>query len=297
MYFGVGQGVYWMFGAILSFVGMAIAARELSTELNALQILFWRSFAGALLMPVLLFYDGWNQVKSSRITLQVSRGALHCLAQYGWFFGITMIPLAEVFAIEFTTPIWTIIFASLFLGERLSLGRIAAVVLGFFGILVILRPGSEIIDTASLIVLGSAALYAVTYVMVSILARNDTPLCIMFYMTYVQLGLSFIGIAFNWGAPSIGLTVWVVLVGAFGLSAHFCMAQALSKGEASEVIPIDFLRLPIIMMVAYILYAEPLDPWLLAGVALIVGGNYWNVRSIRRVSSKEVKGVINKNKD
>jgi len=278
-----------MLGAILSFVGMAIAARELSTELDALQILFWRSFAGALLMPILLFYFGCGQVKTSRIGLQVSRGALHCLAQYGWFFGITMIPLAEVFAIEFTTPIWTIIFAAIFLNERLSLGRIAAVVLGFVGILIILRPGDQLIDTASLIVLGSAALYAITYVMVSSLARTDTPLCIMFYMTYVQLVLSSVGIIFNWGIPNIELAIWVVLVGAFGLSAHFCMAQALSKAEASEVIPIDFLRLPIIMVVAYVLYAEPLDPWLLAGVTLIVGGNYWNVRSNHRASSIESK--------
>jgi drug/metabolite transporter (DMT)-like permease len=81
--------------------------------------------------------------------------------------------------------------------------------------------------------------------------------------------------------PSQGLWIWVVLIGAFGLSAHFCMAQALSKSEASEVIPIDFLRLPIVMVLAYFLYSEAIDPWLVAGVLLIVLGNYWNVRSSR----------------
>ena len=269
-----------MFGAVLSFVGMAIAARELSAELTALQILFWRSFVGALLMPLLLSYYGWAQVKSSRYKMQVSRGALHCLAQYGWLFGITMIPLAEVFALEFTTPIWTLLLASFFLNEKFSLQRLASVGFGFVGVLLILRPGVDVIDTASIVVLGSAGLYAITYVMVKSLARTDTPLCIMFYMTYVQLVLSFFAILTNWGTPNFGLWIWVILVGAFGLSAHFCMAEALSRSEASVVIPIDFLRLPIIMVLGYLLYSENLDPWLLAGVSLIVFGNYWNIRCV-----------------
>jgi drug/metabolite transporter (DMT)-like permease len=238
------------------------------------------------LMPVLLSYYGWKQLRTSRYPMQVSRGALHCVAQCGWLFGITMIPLAEVFALEFTTPIWTVIFAAIFLGERLSSKRIAAVGIGFVGVLLILRPGTQIVDIASVVVLGSAALYAITYVMVRSLARTDTPLCIMFYMTYVQLALSFVGIVLNWGMPSPGLWIWVVLVGAFGLSAHFCMAEALSRSEASEVIPIDFLRLPIVMVLAYFLYSETLDPWLLAGVLLIVLGNYWNI-----LSSHDVKSV------
>ena len=269
-----------MLGAVLSFVGMAIAARELSTELTALQILFWRSFVGALLMPILLSYYGWAQVRSSRYKMQISRGALHCLAQYGWLFGITMIPLAEVFALEFTTPLWTVILASFFLNERFSFRRLTCVGFGFLGVLLILRPGIDIIDTASIVVLASAGLYAITYVMVKSLSRTDTPLCIMFYMTYVQLVLSFFAILMNWGAPNFGLWIWTLLVGVFGLSAHFCMAEALSRSEASEVIPIDFLRLPIIMVVGYLLYSEGLDPWLLAGVALIVIANYWNIRAI-----------------
>ena len=146
--------------------------------------------------------------------------------------------------------------------------------------LLILRPGVDVIDTASIVVLGSAGLYAITYVMVKSLARTDTPLCIMFYMTYVQLVLSFFAILTNWGTPNFGLWIWVILVGAFGLSAHFCMAEALSRSEASVVIPIDFLRLPIIMVLGYLLYSENLDPWLLAGVSLIVFGNYWNIRYV-----------------
>ena len=104
-----------MFGAIVSFVFMAVAAREMSTEFNASQILFWRSFIGAILMPLVLSFCGWGHVKTQQFGMQILRGGVHFVAQYGWFFGITMIPLADVFALEFTAPVWTVLFASLFL--------------------------------------------------------------------------------------------------------------------------------------------------------------------------------------
>ena len=269
-----------MVGAILSFVFMAISARELSVELSAVQILFWRSLTGALLMPVVLCICGWSHIKTRQLGLQVSRGAIHFVAQYGWFFGITMIPLADVFALEFTAPIWTVIFASLFLGERLSFRRLGAVGLGFGGVLIILRPGVEVIEPAAVVVLISAALYAITYVMVKTLTKTDSPLCIMFYMSFIQLALATAVSATNWAAPSTaGLWPWLVVVGASGLTAHYCMAQALSRSDASTVMPIDFCRLPMIMLVGFCFYSEHVDPWIFIGALVIVVGNYLNIRN------------------
>ena len=271
-------GVPWMIGAILSFVLMATAARELSSALNAIQILFWRSLTGALLMPILLSFFGWHHIKSKRPGLQVLRGGIHFIAQYGWFFGITMIPLAHVFALEFTAPVWTVIFASIFLSERLSLGRLLSVGAGFIGVLIVLRPGLQTIEPAAVIVLGSAALYAITYVMVKTLTKTDSPLCIMFFMSLVQLILAFLAVTFDWAVPSMDLWPWIILVGASGLSAHYCMAQALSKSDAATVMPIDFFRLPIIMVVGYWLYSEGVDPWVFVGAFIIFVGNYSNLR-------------------
>ena len=269
-----------MVGAILSFVLMAISARELSAELSAVQILFWRSLTGALLMPVVLCICGWSHIKTRQPGLQVARGAIHFVAQYGWFFGITMIPLADVFALEFTAPIWTVFFASLFLGERLSFGRLVAVSLGFGGVLIILRPGVEVIEPAAVVVLISAALYAITYVMVKTLTKTDSPLCIMFYMSFVQLALATAASASNWAAPSsAGLWPWLVLVGASGLTAHYCIAQALTRSDASTVMPIDFCRLPMIMFVGFWFYSENVDPWVFIGALVIVIGNYLNIRN------------------
>ena len=267
-----------MGGAILSFVFMAVSARELSIELNALQILVWRSLTAALIMSLVLCFAGWGQIRTKRLGMQVSRGAIHFVAQYGWFFGITMIPLADVFALEFTAPIWTVIFAVLFLGERVSFGRLAGVAMGFIGILLVLRPGSEAIELAAVVVLVSAALYAVAYVMVKTLTKTDSPLCIMFYMSFVQLGLAVAMSAADWATPSnITLWAWVLAVGISSLTAHYCLAQALMRSDASTIMPIDFCRLPIIMFVGFSLYGELIDIWVLVGALVIVMGNSLNI--------------------
>ncbi len=271
-------GVVWMFGAIASFVLMAIAGRELASELSAVQILFWRSLTGALLMPCLLFVFGWHHVKTKQPGLQLLRGAIHFVAQYGWFLGITLIPLADVFALEFTAPIWTIIFASIFLSERLTLSRIIAVGAGFLGVLIVLRPGLQAVEPASAIVLASAALYAITYVMVKTLTKTDSPLCIMLYMSVVQIILALMVVIPVWAVPSYELWPWVFIVGASGLSAHYCMAQALTRSEAATVMPIDFFRLPLIMGVGAWLYNEGIDPWVFVGAFVIFFGNYLNLK-------------------
>ena len=280
------SGVPWMFGAIVSFVLMAIAAREMSTEFDASQILFWRSLVGAILMPLVLSFCGWWHVKTQQFGLQILRGGIHFVAQYGWFFGITMIPLADVFALEFTAPIWTVLFAAVFLAERLSVMRLSAVGFGFVGVLIVLRPGDQVIDPAALVVLASAGLYAITYVMVKVLTRTDSALCIMFYMSYVQLALATIVVG-QFALPSLALWPWVFMVGATGLTAHFCMAQALSRSNASVVMLIDFFRLPMIMLVGFWFYNEAIDPWVFLGALVIFVGNYLNIRHVRaRASDK-----------
>lgn len=276
-----------MFGAIVSFVFMAVAAREMSTELNASQILFWRSLIGAILMPLVLSFCGWRHVKTQQFGLQILRGAIHFVAQYGWFFGITMIPLADVFALEFTAPIWTVLFAALFLAERLSVIRLSAVGLGFVGVLIVLRPGDQVIDPAALVVLVSAGLYAITYVMVKILTRTDSALCIMFYMSCLQLALATVVVVGEFALPSLALWPWVFMVGAAGLMAHFCMAQALSRSNASVVMPIDFFRLPMIMFVGFWFYNEAIDPWVFLGASVIFIGNYLNIRHVSARASDQ----------
>lgn len=274
--------VLWMSGALASFMAMALAGRELASELTTFGILFFRSVIGVFVVGLLIQRFGWRQIRTRRLGGHLLRNVAHLGGQYGWFLGIALIPLAEVFAIEFTTPIWTAILAAVFLGERLTPVRLAAIALGFVGVLVILRPGVELVQPGALAVLGAAIGYAIAYVSTKTLAGTDTPLAILFYMTAMQLPLALIPALFDWRWPSPALWPWLVVVGVAALSAHYCITRALRRADATIVVPLDFLRLPLAAVVGYLAYAEIVDWFVLIGAAIIFAGNFLNVRAENR---------------
>lgn len=272
------RAALWMSGALVSFAAMAISGRELSVELPTVEILFLRSVVGLIVVALLLTRMGWGQVRSHRLGTHLVRNLVHFVGQFGWFFAIALIPLAQVFAIEFTVPIWTAVLATVLLGEQLTRPRVLAIVLGFFGILVILRPGFSIVNVASLAALASALGYAASHVLTRRLALTDSPIAILFYMTVVQLPLGLVPAILVWVWPSPVLWPWVGVVGLTGLSAHYCMARALKLAEATVVVPMDFLRLPLIALVGFSFYGEVLEIWVFIGAAFICAGVYLNVR-------------------
>ncbi len=247
-----------------------------------MQILFWRSVAGSVIVVVLLQYSGWSQVRTSLLSTHVVRNVTHFCGQFGWFYGIAFIPLAEVISIEFTVPIWTAILAVLFLGERLSGPRLVAIVMGFIGLLVILRPGLEAVHPAALAVLGSAFCYGVTYILTRKIAPVDTPLCILFYMIAVQLPIAFAFILTDWKIPAAGDWPWIVVVAAGALGGHYCITRAVTLVDATVVAPMDFIRVPLIAVLGFLLYGEMLNWYVLTGAVLMFSGNYFSIMAERR---------------
>jgi drug/metabolite transporter (DMT)-like permease len=270
-----------MSGTVLSFALMGICGRELSSDLNTFQTLFWRSLAGGIATLPLLFYQGWGHVRTTRPMAQIVRNLFNFAGQYGWFYAIGVISLAEVFALEFTTPIWTALLAFIFLKERLTPARIAAIALGFAGILMITRPGAEAIHPASLAVLGAAVAYAFSYIMVKSLTATDSPLTILVYMTLVHLPIALVFSLSDWVWPSGENWLWIAIVGLTGLSAHYCLARALQIADATLVVPLDFMRLPLIAAVGFLVYDEALNPWVLGGAAVVFAANFLNIRFAR----------------
>ena len=168
------KAVLWMFGGMLSFSLMAISGRELSAELSTSQILFVRSIVGFFIMVIVISFVGWEQLKTRKIGAHILRNIAHFLGQYAWFYGIALISLAEVFALEFTMPFWAAILAVVILGERISLKRVFSIGLGFLGVLIMLRPGLQIISPAAIVVLGAAFLYAFAPVSYTHLRAHET---------------------------------------------------------------------------------------------------------------------------
>jgi drug/metabolite transporter (DMT)-like permease len=275
------RAALWMSGALLSFMAMAIAGRELSRELSTFQILFFRSLVGLTVVLVLLHRTGWVQLRTRVFRTHLLRNITHFGGQYGWFYGIALIPLAEVFAIEFTMPIWTAVLAALILGERMTTLRSVAVAIGFCGVLVILRPGIAIVSPGALAVFAAALCYATSHVLTKRLSRTETPLAILFYMTAIQLPLGLVPSLPKWVWPSAALWPWVVVVAVTALSAHYCLARAFRLADATVVVPMDFLRLPLIAAVGYFVYGERLEVWVLVGATIVFFGAWLNLKSAK----------------
>lgn len=277
------RAALWMAGALLSFSAMAVGGRELAAELSTFQILFFRSLIGLPLVAlVALRYGGATQLRTRRLPLHLARNVAHFGGQYGWFYGLAFIPLAEVFAIEFTVPLWTALLAALLLRERLTRARLAAVALGVAGTLVILRPGVGLVHPAALAVLLAAFGYATAHTLTKKLVSTETPLAILFYMTLIQLPLGLIPSLPDWTLPSPEQWPWVLAVGVSALTAHYCMARALRLADATVVVPLDFLRLPLIALIGALFYGETVTWPLALGSALILAGIVVNLRAERR---------------
>ena len=271
-----------MLGALFCLCGMAVSGRELSVELNAFQITFLRSVLCLAALLLLLRVIGFAKVRSSRKKMHVARNAIHFGGQVGWLYGVAVLPLAEVFAIEFTAPIWTAILATVFLGERLSRSRLIAIVFGFAGIMIILRPGAAAIQPAALVVLFAAVCFASTFVFTRHMSASESPLTVIFYMNLVQLPMGLVASLPGWTLPSLDLWPWMLLLGVSGLGTHFCFAHAFRWADAIVVTPVDFIRLPLIAIVGLLFYGEGWDVLILIGGAVIFSGNLINLWSERR---------------
>lgn len=279
---GITLSVLWMSGALVSFLSMALAGRELSAELNTFQILFFRSAIGVLIICIILSRAGWHQIKTQHLTTHFIRNLAHYVGQFGWFYAIAIIPLAQVFAIEFTIPIWTALIAPFLLGERVTAMRLTVIAIGFVGILVILRPGMVPFEIGALSALIAAIGYALSHTLTKKLTAFDTPLAVIFYMTVIQLPMGAIPSFMDWTTPSMEMWPWLVLVGVTALSAHYCMARAFAHADAIVVVPMDFLRLPLVALIGLLFYDEPLDLWVLLGAAIIFAGIIFNVITERK---------------
>ena len=276
----------WMIGALVSISGMAIAGRELSSELNAFQMSFARSSICLFIISLVLIFTGYKKVKTTQTKLHLLRNTIHFGGQTGWLYGVAFLPLADVFAIEFTAPIWTALLAILFLKERLNRYRALSIFLGFTGIIIILRPGFQIIQPAALIVLFASFCFASTYVFTRYMSATEPPLTIIFYMNLVQLPLGFIASLYNWALPSLESWPWLALLGLTGIGSHFCFANAFRYGDAIVVTPIDFIRLPLIALIGWSIYNESWDLVIFVGGTVIFSGNLINLLAEQKFAKK-----------
>lgn len=273
----------WMVGSIAGFSALAVSGREIADALDTFEMMLYRSAIGFVVVVAALALSGrLGEVSARHIGLHAARNVIHFAGQNLWLYALALIPLAQLFALEFSSPLIVAILAPLLLAERLSLRRIAAVGLGFCGILIVARPiGTQSVPIGLVAALGCALAFALTAIATKRLTRVASVGCILFWLALMQtlLGLAFAGLDGRIALPRGEIVAWVVVMGLAGLLAHFSLTKALSLAPATIVTPMDFLRLPVIALVGALLYAEPLDPWVLLGGAVILTANWINLRA------------------
>ncbi len=288
------KAALWMLGAIASFTLMAIAGRAVSVELDTFELMMYRSLIGiAIVVSIGAALGTLKDVQTGNMKLHMFRNLSHFAGQNLWFAALMMIPLAQVVALEFTSPIWIALLAPIFLSEKLTKLRVLVAFFGFIGAMIVAQPDFSNIEPGVLLALGAAIGFAGSAIFTKLLTRKERITSILFWLTVMQaiFGVVCASIDGDVAVPSVSLIPWVGLVAVTGLAAHFCLTSALIHAPATIVMPFDFARLPVIALVGVLLYAEPLEFTVILGAVIIFGANYFNIAAENRLN-KRVKAQV-----
>lgn len=270
----------WMTGSILSFSAMAVAGRAVAPVLDTFELMTWRSVIGFVIVVSIGGLMGrLGQIRFNRLGTHTIRNIFHFTGQNLWFWAITVIPLAQAVALEFTTPLWVILLAPMLLGERITRTRALSAVLGFVGILIVARPDLTQVNPGVLAAAGSAIGFAGSAIFTKRLTRHEDVLSILFWLTVMQAAFGLAGSALDGDItlPTAAVMPWLILIGIAGVGAHLCLTKALTLAPATVVIPMDFIRLPAIAVLGMLVYGEPLDLYVLLGALVILAASWINI--------------------
>jgi drug/metabolite transporter (DMT)-like permease len=276
------QAAIWMTGTIVSFSAMAVSGREISFELDTFEIMMYRSIIGLIIVLLLAkLFKTHREISTQNLSLHFYRNLSHFTGQNLWFYALTLIPFAQLFAFEFSVPLWVMLAAPFLLGERLTNIRIISILVGFIGILIVTRPWlaglAPGIIPAALCAIG----FACSVIFTKQLTQKVSITCILFWLTSMQLLMAIICAGYDGdiSLPSSSNFIWIIIIGIGGLLAHFCITKALQLAPATVVTPIDFCRLPVIAAIGYVFYNEALDIFIIGGAIIIFIANYINIWS------------------
>ena len=272
-----GMAAIWMAGWLLNTLALTVAGRELGHDVPVFVIMIMRSLIAIIILTPLILHKGDVRQRFANLRLNIIRNIIHYGAQYAWFSALLLIPLAQVVSIEFTMPIWGAIIAALFLGENLTRFKLAAIAFGFIGILMIVRPGASFIDAGHMVALAAAIGFAVSVTLTKVITRKDSALTVIFLMFAIQTVIGAVPAYLTWKWPEPENWIWVAVVGLAGTFSHYCLSKAISLADITIVMPMDFLRVPLTVLVGYWVYSEGFDLYSIIGTVLILGANMLNL--------------------
>jgi drug/metabolite transporter (DMT)-like permease len=245
--------------------------KQLSGEVHPFEIAFFRNLFGFVILLPLLLRAGFGSLGTQRLGLHALRGVLNAFAMLTFFFAVGITPLATVAALGFTAPLFAALFAALILKERVGPRRVAAIIVGFTGALVILRPGIGEVGIGQILLVLSSTVWAVALIVIKTLSRTDTSLTITVYAAIFLTPMTLAAAFPFWVWPDLGQLALLVSIGVFGSLYQLALAQALRLADATVVMPVDFTKLVWSALIGWVAFAETPDLWVLIGGAVIFG--------------------------
>lgn len=276
------RGPLLMAMSALGFAGMHATISHVSAELHPFEIAFFRNLFGLLVFLPVLYQAGFHVLKTDKMPLYMARGVLNAIAMLMFFTGVSLIPLAEVTALSFTAPLFATLGAALILGEVVRMRRWTALLIGFTGMLVIIRPGLIEVSTGALLTVGASVFWASALLIIKNLSKTESSLAISAYMVIILVPITFIAAIPVWTWPEPVTYVWLLFIGLCGSIAHVCMTESFKHADASAVLPIDFTKLIWATLIGYLAFSQVPDAWTLVGGVMIASGAiYIGVREAR----------------
>jgi drug/metabolite transporter (DMT)-like permease len=264
------RGAALMTGSGMSFALMMVLVRHVSTSVHPFEAAFFRNLFGLAFMMPWLLRSGVKALATQRLGGHVIRAVIGLSAMLCLFMAVSLMPLAEVTALTFAAPLFATVGATLVLKERVKLRRWTATLVGFLGVMIILRPGLEVVSPAALVALAAAALMAGAMVSVRSLALSEHPAAIVIYFGLLVTPMSLVPALFVWKTPSLELLFWFLLIGLAATAGQILMTKAFAAAEASAVMPFDFSRLVFVSLFGMMLFGEMPDGWTYVGAAIIL---------------------------
>lgn len=278
------KAALWMLGSVCTMVFLAVAGRAAGTVHDTFEMMLYRSIAGLIMMMAYLVVSGrLHEITFNRLPLLTLRNIAHFTAQNLWFYAIMVLPLAQVFALEFTMPIWAMLLAPFIVGEKVTRKGLMLTMLGFAGVVIVTQPFGGF-NPVLLVAALSAVGFATSFLITRKLTADVSVISIMFWLHVMQgiMALVFAGYDGQIALPT-AQTLWpLIMLGALGLAGHACLTTALSLAPAHYVMPIDYLRLPLAILLGWLIYNEQINLWVYIGSALILLANYLNLPNAKR---------------
>ncbi len=262
-----------MLGSTLAFGLMAIAIRYATRYVPTQEVAFFRNAFGLLALLPMLIRPGSAPLRTQQLPRYFLRSAIGLASMLCAFWAIGHLPISQAISLSYSTPLFVTIAAVLWLGETVRLRRWAAVIIGFIGVLIIVRPGSTSFTPGTLVAVGAAVLSSLVAIQIKQLTRVDSADTVVFYTYVFWVPLSLVPALFVWVWPTGLAWVWLVATGVLGTLGQLLWTRALRLGEVSALTPISFMQLPLVSLLGWLLFNEALDRWTVIGAGIILGAN------------------------